>query len=151
MLEPLSQFCCDCCSGNFALYTSAQNGSRTGAIQDLQRLTVSLRGGFEQQAHCQLFRFTGQLDAYSDKQFGEFVASHRGTGQPLVIDLSHIDFIDSSGLGALVQLAKQCNADKQQFLVVGNARVVQTVKLVRLEEFLHLQPDLDTALGNLAA
>ncbi len=114
-------------------------------------MTVSLRGGFEQQAHCQLFRFTGQLDAYSDKQFGEFVATHRGTGQPLVIDLSHIDFIDSSGLGALVQLAKQCNTDQQQFLVVGNARVVQTVKLVRLEEFLHLQPDLDTALGNLAA
>ena len=114
-------------------------------------MTVSLRGGFEQQAHCQLFSFTGQLDAYSDKQFGEFVASHRANGQPLVIDLSHIDFLDSSGLGALVQLAKQCNGDKQKFLVVGNARVVQTVKLVRLEEFLHLQPDLETALGNLAA
>ena len=68
-----------------------------------------------------------------------------------LIDLSHIDFLDSSGLGALVQLAKQCNGDKQNFLVVGNARVVQTVKLVRLEEFLHLQPDLETALGNLAA
>ena len=35
--------------------------------------------------------------------------------------------------------------------VMGNARVVQTVKLVRLEEFLHLQPDLDTALASLAA
>lgn len=122
-----------------------------GAINDLQRLTVSLRGGFEQQAHCQLFRFTGQLDAYSDKQFGEFVAAHRSPSQPLVVDLSHIDFLDSSGLGALVQLAKQCTSDGQQFLVVGNARVVQTVKLVRLEEFLHLQPDLATALGSLAA
>jgi anti-anti-sigma regulatory factor len=50
-----------------------------------------------------------------------------------------------------VQLAKQCNGDGQRFLVVGNARVVQTVKLVRLEEFLHLQPDLDTALASLAA
>lgn len=122
-----------------------------GAINDLQRLTVSLRGGFEQQAHCQLFRFTGQLDAYSDKQFGEFIAAHRSPSQPLVVDLSHIDFLDSSGLGALVQLAKQCTSDGQQFLVVGNARVVQTVKLVRLEEFLHLQPDLATALGSLAA
>jgi anti-anti-sigma factor len=64
-----------------------------------------------------------------------------------VIDLSRIDFIDSSGLGALVQLAKQCNESGTTFLVVGNARIVQTVKLVRLEEFLHLQPDLDTALG----
>ena len=41
----------------------------TRAINDLQRLTVSLRGGFEQRAKCQLFRFTGQLDTYSDKQF----------------------------------------------------------------------------------
>lgn len=111
---------------------------------------MSLRGGFEQQAHCQLFRFTGQLDAYSDKQFGEFISGHRSPGQPLVVDLSHIDFIDSSGLGALVQLAKQCTADGQQFVVAGNPRVVQTVKLVRLEEFLHLQPDLKSALASVA-
>ena len=99
-----------------------------------------------------LFSFTGQLDAYSDKQFLAFIEEHlTSTPQPLVIDLSRIDFIDSSGLGVLVQLAKQCNEQGLQFLVVGNARVVQTVKLVRLEEFLHLQPDLDTALGAIAA
>ncbi len=50
-----------------------------------------------------------------------------------------------------MQLAKECNENGVQFLVVGNARVVQTVKLVRLEQFLHLQPDLDTAIGQLAA
>ena len=70
---------------------------------------------------------------------------------PVLLDLSHIDFLDSSGLGALVQLAKQCNDSGTRFQVVGNARVVQTVKLVRLEEFLHLQPDLETALGSLSA
>ena len=69
----------------------------------------------------------------------------------VVIELSNIDFLDSSGLGALVQLAKSCNDSKRSFLVVGNARVVQTIKLVRLEEFLHLVPDLSTALTQLAA
>lgn len=123
-----------------------------GAISDLQRLTVSLRGGHEQQPQCLLFSFTGQLDAYSDKQFIEFVSDHLGeASKPVVLDLSRIDFLDSSGLGALVQLAKQFQQSGHNFLVVGNARVVQTVKLVRLEDFLHLQPDLDTALGRLSA
>lgn len=113
---------------------------------------MSLRGGFEQQDGCLLFSFTGQLDAYSEKQFLAFINEHlTSSPQPLVLDLSRIDFIDSSGLGSLVQFAKQCTQQRTQFLVVGNARVVQTVKLVRLEEFLHLQPDLDTALGAIAA
>ena len=124
----------------------------TGAISELQRLTVSLRGGFKQSGGCLVFHFTGQLDAYSEKQFVEYVADVLKTSSsPAVFDLSKIDFLDSSGLGALVQLAKQCTDQKRSFHLVGNTRVTQTVKLVRLEEFLHLMPDLSTALDQLAA
>lgn len=123
-----------------------------GAISDLQRLTVSLRGGQQQQETCLLFQFTGQLDAYSDKQFLDFVsAGLTHSDLPVVLDLSRIDFLDSSGLGALVQLAKLCQESHHEFQLVGNARVAQTVKLVRLEQFLHLQPDLATALERLSA
>jgi len=121
-------------------------------ISELQRLTVSLRGGFEQKDGCLVFHFTGQLDAYSEKQFTEYVADVlKANKLPAVLDLSKIDFLDSSGLGALVQLAKQCTDAKRSFLLVGNTRVTQTVKLVRLEEFLHLVEDLPTALNQLAA
>lgn len=124
----------------------------TGAISELQRLTVSLRGGFKQSGGCLVFHFTGQLDAYSEKQFVEYVADVLKTSSsPAVFDLSKIDFLDSSGLGALVQLAKQCADQKRSFHLVGNTRVTQTIKLVRLEEFLHLMPDLSTALDQLAA
>jgi anti-anti-sigma factor len=68
-----------------------------------------------------------------------------------VFDLSKIDFLDSSGLGALVQIAKRCKDAKRTFAMVGNSRVTQTVKLVRLEEFLHLANDLPTALSQIAA
>ncbi len=99
-----------------------------------------------------MFHFTGQLDAYSEKQFMTYVEDVlKANPSPVVIDLSNIDFLDSSGLGALVQTAKQCNQAKRSFGVVGNARVVQTIKLVRLEEFLHLATDLSTALSQLAA
>ncbi|MCT0251914.1 STAS domain-containing protein [Synechococcus sp. CS-197] len=115
-------------------------------------MTVSLRGGFEQKDGCLVFHFTGQLDAYSEKQFLSYVTDVlKANASPTVLDLSKIDFLDSSGLGALVQLAKQCKDAKRSFVMVGNARVTQTVKLVRLEEFLHLVNDLQTAFTQLAA
>ena len=121
-------------------------------ISELQRLTVSLRGGFEQKDGCLVFHFTGQLDAYSEKQFMEYVGDVlKANKLPSVLDLSKIDFLDSSGLGALVQLAKQYTDAKRSFVLVGNSRVTQTIKLVRLEEFLHLVEDLPTALNQLAA
>ena len=121
-------------------------------ISELQRLTVSLRGGFEQKDGCLVLHFTGQLDAYSEKQFMEYVGDVlKANKLPSVLDLSKIDFLDSSGLGALVQLAKQCTDAKRSFVLVGNSRVTQTIKLVRLEEFLHLVEDLPTALNQLAA
>ena len=121
-------------------------------ISELQRRTGSLRGGFEQKDGCLVFHFTGQLDAYSEKQFMEYVGDVLKANKiPSVLDLSKIDFLDSSGLGALVQLAKQCTDAKRSFVLVGNSRVTQTIKLVRLEEFLHLVEDLPTALNQLAA
>ena len=121
-------------------------------ISELQRLTVSLRGGIEQKSGCLVFHFTGQLDAYSEKQFMEYAANVlKAHKLPAVFDLSKIDFLDSSGLGALVQLAKQCTDAKRPFMSVGTSRVKQTVKLVRLEEFLHMVEDLPTALSQLKA
>ncbi len=99
-----------------------------------------------------VFSFTGQLDAYSEKQFTTFINDVLASNQlSVVIDLSNIDFIDSCGLGAMVQAAKKCNDSKRSFLVVGNPRVIQTIKLVRLEKFLNLAPDLKTALRKLTA
>ena len=99
-----------------------------------------------------MINFTGQLDAYSEKQFTTFINEVLDSNQlSVVIDLSNIDFIDSSGLGAMVQAAKRCTQSKRLFNVVGNPRVVQTIKLVRLEEYLHLAPDLTTAINELSA
>ena len=99
-----------------------------------------------------MLNFTGQLDAYSEKQFTTFINEVLDSNQlSVVIDLSNIDFIDSSGLGAMVQAAKKCTQSKTAFCVFGNPRVVQTIKLVRLEDYLHLAADLNDAISKLSA
>jgi anti-anti-sigma factor len=67
----------------------------------------------------------------------------------LILDLSKIDFVDSSGIGALVQLVKKAQGVEGTVQIVTNARVTQTVKLVRLEKFLSLQTSVEAALEKL--
>ncbi|MEI6446211.1 MAG: STAS domain-containing protein [Nostocales cyanobacterium ELA583] len=126
-------------------------------IAEPLNLTVSLRGTREVRDTCQLFRLTGLLDAFSEPTFRKVLGSKIEEGpKNIILDLSQIDFIDSSGLGALVQLAKlaktpEGTTPEGTFQIVTNARVTQTVKLVRLEKFLSLQTTVDAALENIKA
>lgn len=67
----------------------------------------------------------------------------------VILDLSAIDFVDSSGLGVLVQMAKKVQALGGKLQIVTNPRITQTVKLVKLEQFLSLQASVDAAMANL--
>ena len=120
-------------------------------IEDYQKLTVSLRGNIDVKTNVLVFTFKGQLDAFSEKQFKTYVTNNLNNDLPFVIDLTKIDFLDSSGLGALVQTAKECKKAKLGFSVVGNSRVAQTIKLVRLGDFLNLKLTLEEALSYLKA
>lgn len=113
-------------------------------------MTVSLRGTREVKDNYQLFRLTGLLDAFSEPTFRKVVSKFIEDGpKQIILDLSKIDFVDSSGLGALVQLVKKAQSAEGTLQIVSNPRVTQTVKLVRLEQFLSLQPSVDEALANI--
>jgi len=57
-----------------------------------------------------VFTFKGQLDAFSEKQFKSFVANNLKNDLPFVIDLTKIDFLDSSGLEHLFKLQKNAKS-----------------------------------------
>jgi anti-anti-sigma factor len=89
------------------------------------------------------------LDAFSEPAFRKVLSGCIDEGPAnLILVLSQIDFVDSSGLGALVQLVKKAQSAGGSLQIVTNPRVTQTVKLVRLEKFLSLQPSLEVALEN---
>ncbi|MDG2990543.1 STAS domain-containing protein [Candidatus Synechococcus calcipolaris G9] len=114
-------------------------------------LTQSLRGTREVRDTYQVFRLTGLIDAFSESAFRKILTKYVNDGPlNIILDLSKIEFIDSSGLGVLVQLAKKAQEGQGQLQIVTNARVTQTVKLVRLEKFLNLQPDMASAIAQIA-
>lgn len=89
------------------------------------------------------------LDAFSEPTFRKVIDKYVDDGPAnIILDLSQIDFVDSSGLGALVQVAKKAQTAGGTFQIVSNPRVTQTVKLVRLEQFLSLRNTVDEALEN---
>lgn len=109
-----------------------------------------MRGTREVRDKCQIFRLLGQLDAFSEPTFRKVLDRCINEGpKDIILVLSQIDFIDSSGLGALVQLVKKAKTEGGRLQIVTNPRVTQTVKLVRLENFLSLQPTLEAALESL--
>jgi anti-anti-sigma factor len=111
---------------------------------------VSLRGTREVRDRYQQFRLTGLLDAFSEPTFRKVMEKCVEEGpKHLILDLSKIDFVDSSGLGALVQLVKKAQSVEGTVQIVTNARVTQIVKLVRLEQFLSLQTSVDAALARI--
>merc|ERR1712070_794648 len=125
-------------------------GIKEKAIPEQLNLTVSLRGTHETNGNYQIFRLTGLLDAFSEPIFRKVVGTHIDKGPyDIILVLTQIDFVDSSGLGALVQLVKQAQNHNGSLQVVTNPRVTQTVKLVRLEEFLSLQTTLEDAISHL--
>lgn len=111
---------------------------------------MSLRGTREVRQNCQIIRLTGLLDAFSEATFRKVLGKLIDEAPAnMILDLSKIDFVDSSGLGALVQLVKKAQTAGGILQIVSNPRVTQTVKLVRLEKFLSLQNSVDAALDRL--
>lgn len=125
--------------------------SKEVAISEQLNLTVSLRGTREVKKNCQIFHLLGQLDAFSEPTFQKVILSYVKEGaSQIILDLSQIDFIDSSGLGALVRIVKAIEPIKGKMQIVTNPRVTQTVKMVRLEKFLNLRNSLDEALADIS-
>ena len=90
------------------------------------------------------------MDAFSEGTFRKVVSNYIEKGpKHIILDLSQIDFVDSSGLGALVQLVKKAEQSDGTLQIVSNPRVTQTVKLVRLEKFLSLRPSVEDAIENI--
>lgn len=72
----------------------------------------------------------------------------RETPQQVVLDLGEVDFVDSSGLGAIVRVHKQLRAAGGTLsLVITDETVLRVFQMSGLDRVLVVHGSLDAALG----
>ncbi|WP_165466314.1 STAS domain-containing protein [Enterobacter cloacae] len=91
-----------------------------------------------------------RLDASVAAVFKESIAREIGEDRKaLIVDFSKIDFIDSSGLGALVSLLKMMNGKGEMLLCALNPGIRNMFTLTRMDRIFRICPDRATALAQL--
>jgi N-acetylglucosaminyldiphosphoundecaprenol N-acetyl-beta-D-mannosaminyltransferase len=69
----------------------------------------------------------------------------------LLLDLARLEFIDSTGIGALIRMQKSMREAGKQLVLVGPNQVLErALHLMKLSEFFTSTPDVPTALNLIA-
>ena len=80
---------------------------------------------------------TGELDRFSSRELEARLASLRATRSPVALDLSRLDFIDSTGIHLLIQTVGDARMKAWQVRIEPNVSqpVMRLLKLVHLDRF----------------
>jgi anti-sigma B factor antagonist len=99
-------------------------------------------------ADCAVLRIAGEVDVYSAPQLRERVIQLLADGvRHIVADLREVDFLDSTGLGALVgSLRRLRERDGELKLVTASGRIPQLFRLTGLVRVFDLHPSVQEAI-----
>ena len=93
-----------------------------------------------------------RIDAAMAIQFKEDMRSTTDGGpERVILDLSEVKFIDSSGLGAIVAAMKQLGGGRKLDLAGLTPVVEKVFRLTRMDTVFNLYATLEDATGNVTA
>ncbi len=97
-------------------------------------------------------RLTGpRLDAACSIQFKDLMRSLCADAPPLVVlDLEHIDFMDSSGLGAVVAVRKALGDTRNMVLTALSPKVAKVFQLTRMDTVFPIHASAEAAIAGRA-
>lgn len=107
----------------------------------------------EQREEVVVVRLTGELDISVTESTGQRIAAAvPSSAHGLVVDMTALDFIDSSGISMLFGLARQVGSHRQQLRVVAptGKTVARVLEIVEFERAAAVDPDLESAVARLA-
>lgn len=93
---------------------------------------------------------SGEVDVATAPDLREHLASiaESGDGRPVVVDLSGVTFIDSTGLGVLISTRKRCEDDARPLaIVIVEPRILKVFEITGLTELFAIYASLDAAMA----
>jgi len=91
---------------------------------------------------------TGRLDMVAAPQFKALVQSAvREAAMPVIVDLTAVQFIDSTGLGALIsglRAARQAGSDLR--IAGAGTQVLSVLAMTRIDKVIHPYSSVEAAL-----
>ena len=115
---------------------------------DLVQLETEARGDVI------IARVTGELDLAGAPATGEAIGEAVPTSaRALVVDFSELEFIDSSGIAMLFNLARRLGGRRQQLHVVAMASepVARVLEIVEFDRAAPVHGSLDAALAQVSS
>lgn len=93
-------------------------------------------------------RLRGEFDAAaSDAVKSDFEALLGDDHPCMVLDLSDVNFIDSTGMGLIIYAFKRLQSGGKDFRVCGaKGQPLELFKLLRVDRVIQIFPDLDQAI-----
>jgi anti-sigma B factor antagonist len=95
-----------------------------------------------------VLKATGRLDMIAAPQFKNLVAAAvNGKKTPVVVDLSGVVFMDSSGLGALISGLRATRQTGSDLRIAGaTSQVLSVLKITRIDRIIRPYDDVEAAL-----
>jgi anti-sigma B factor antagonist len=97
---------------------------------------------------CEVVALRGELDCETAPELSTALAEASTDGRPVVVDLSELKFIDSSGLHVL--MSGVGTDGHRRILVCPPGNVARVLAIVRAETALPIYEELDAALDGAA-
>ena len=106
----------------------------------------------EQSARHTCLHLDGRLDLNSSSQLKEQIKELLGEGEiNLIVDLSGVDFINSSGLGTLVSILKDVRMVKGRMVLCNLAQYVHEIfEITQLSHIFDIYPTEEKAAASFA-
>ncbi len=105
----------------------------------------------EERAGCHVLTAVGALDVVRARELEVALIRHASVEMPLVLDLSGVEFMDSSGLYVLLRTHHEFGQAGQRLIVVPSRIVMRLVEVAGVEHALTLRESVGDALTALGA